>query len=147
MNDGHCRRGEDDRFKLMFIDVKKADLNGIVPNDDKLYRKLPPSIRGLTHLTSTRGICVRLKRWLYGMRPAAAALEPSYAVGFERGRASPAVFYCKNLQVRDVIHGDHFAFLGYLEALKSVDAYVRSWNELTIRGRATRRMASTRLRF
>jgi len=49
--------------KLLFIDVKKAHLNGVVPDDVYAYVVLPD------------GRVWRLKRWLYGMRPAANAWE------------------------------------------------------------------------
>ena len=61
----------------MFIDVKKAHLNGKVPDDEFAFVKLPD------------GKIWRLKRWLYGMRSAAQAWEEEYAskmidIGFAR---------------------------------------------------------------
>ena len=127
MNDEVCRRKKrHERLKLMFVDVKKAHLNGVVPEDEFVYIDLD-------------GKCLRLKRWLYGMRPAAAAWEADYAeklrsVGFQRGRAAPTIFYCEELQVRGVVHGDDFTFLGYLEDLKVVEEHMRSWYDLKVRG-------------
>ena len=42
MNDEHCRRGGNERLKLMFIDVKKAHLNGFLKEDEFAYIELPP---------------------------------------------------------------------------------------------------------
>ena len=72
----------------MFIDVEKDHLNGGVAEDEFAYILLPKEVGG--------GVG-RLRRWLYGMRPAASAWEDHYAmrlkeVGFERGRAAPTAF-------------------------------------------------------
>ena len=53
------RRG----IKIMLIDVKKAHLNGVVKEGENAYIELPGE-------AGRRGMCGRLKRWLYGMRPA-----------------------------------------------------------------------------
>ena len=70
------------RYKLMFMDVKKAHLNGRLQDNEFAYVYLPEEAGG--------GVA-RLRRWLYGMRPAAKAWEEDYArnlrdAGFERGR-------------------------------------------------------------
>ncbi len=49
-------------MKLMFIDVKKAHLNGTC--DDEVCVERPEEER-------RPGLCARVKRWLYGMRGAA----------------------------------------------------------------------------
>ena len=90
-NDEPCRRGGDERLKLMFVDVRKAHLNGHLEDHENAFVAFPAE-RG------ERGRCVRLKRWLYGMRPAAAAWEADYAaklrdIGFMQGRAAPTVFF------------------------------------------------------
>ena len=71
---------KDGHVKLMYIDVKKAHLNGEVDYDDFAYITLPKEVGG--------GVG-RLRRWLYGMRPAASAWEEHYAAnlkneGYER---------------------------------------------------------------
>ena len=53
--------------KLMLIDIKKAHLNSFLTEDECAFVTLP------------NGQCVRLKRWLYGMRPAASAWEKDYS--------------------------------------------------------------------
>ena len=53
------------KMKLMFIDVKKAHLNGVCERDD-VYVELPSE-------AGAPGKCGRLLRWLYGMREAAQA--------------------------------------------------------------------------
>ena len=52
------------RMKLLFIDVRKAHLNGVC--DQEVYVELPKE-------AEVEGKCGRLKRRLYGMRPAAQA--------------------------------------------------------------------------
>jgi hypothetical protein len=58
------------RMKLLFIDVRKAHLNGVY--DQEVYVELPKE-------AEAEGKCGRLKRWLYGMRPAAQAWEKDYS--------------------------------------------------------------------
>ena len=91
--------------KLMLIDIKKAHLNGFLTKDECAFVMLPNSK------------CVRLRRWLYGMRPAASTWEKDYseklsALGFKKGVAAPTVFYCESKNVRCVVHGDDFTFTG-----------------------------------
>jgi hypothetical protein len=78
--------------KLMFIDVKKAHLNGFLDDDEQAFIQLPNEAKH-------EGGCGRLRRWLYGMRPAASAWEKDYsdklaALGFKKGVAAPTVFFC-----------------------------------------------------
>ena len=54
---------KDGQVKLMYIDVKKAHLNGEVDDDDFAYITLPKEVGG--------GVG-RLRRWFDGMRPAAS---------------------------------------------------------------------------
>ena len=64
------------KYKLLFIDVKKAHLNGKVLEDEWAYVVLPAEAGG--------GVA-RLRRWLYGMRPAARAWEEDYAAKLVQG--------------------------------------------------------------
>ena len=87
--------------KLAFVDIKKAHLNGKLGEDEYAYVGLPPEAGG--------GVG-RLKRWLYGMRPAASAWEEDYAakletIGFARGRSAPTVFINEVSGVRLVVWG------------------------------------------
>ena len=105
---------KDGQVKLMYIDVKKAHLN----DDDFAYITLPKKVGG--------GVG-RLRRWLYGMRPAASAWEEHYAAnlkneGYERGRAAPTAFTNKETGVRVVVWGDDFTFLGRERYLKEIGA-------------------------
>ena len=61
-------------MQLMFIDVRKAHLNGICDRDDT-YVDLPKEARA-------PGMCGKLRRWLYGMRPAAQGWEEDYVAKF-----------------------------------------------------------------
>ena len=63
-----CREKPCERNKIMLIDVKKPHLNGEVPEDEKVIVLLPSE-------------AARLKRWLYGMHPAAKAWDPAHEGG------------------------------------------------------------------
>ena len=84
-----CREKSCEMYKIMLIDVKKAHLNGEVPEDEKVFVLLPSE--------AGRGVA-RLKRWLCGMRPAAKAWEEHYATqltnegGFRRASQPPPSF-------------------------------------------------------
>ena len=80
-----------------------------------------------------------MKRWIYGMRPAASAWEADYleklkGIGFRRGRAAPTVIFCERLQVRGVVHGDDFTFVGFKKDLLEVKSEMEKWYELKLRG-------------
>jgi hypothetical protein len=82
------RKGGRMRRKLFFVDVKKAHLNGKVPAEVDAFVRLPD------------GRVWKLRRWLYGMRPAAQAWEDDFAaklasIGFVRGKSAPTVFFRK----------------------------------------------------
>ena len=120
------RRGRWRKQKIMLIDVTKAHLNGRVPEDIHAYVELPD------------GTCWRLKRWLYGMRPAASYWEADYAermeaVGFIRGKAAPTVFHNPRTGVRCVVHGDDFTFTGCDIDLADMAKEMKSWYELKVR--------------
>ena len=94
--------------KLMFIDIKKAHLNGKLREDEFAYVQLPEEAGG--------GVG-RLRRWLYGMRPAASAWEEEYSdtvvtAGFMRGKSAPTVFWNPRSDARLVVWGDDFTVLG-----------------------------------
>jgi hypothetical protein len=113
--------------KLLFIDVKKAHLNGIVPDEVYAYVELPD------------GKIWRLKRWLYGMRPAANAWESDFTKrligeGFARGKASPTVFFRKSTGCRCVVHGDDFTFLADDWEVKQLVKRMQEWYEIKVRG-------------
>ena len=61
------RRRDGGVRKLLFIDVRKAHLNPICEED--VYVELPAEVG------ESEGKCGKLKHWLYGFRPAAAAWE------------------------------------------------------------------------
>ena len=111
----------------MLIDVKKAHLNGVVSDDVYAYVRLPD------------GRIWRLRRWLYGMRPAAQAWEEDYArkletLGFVRGKSAPTVFFRPTTRCRCVVHGDDFKFSGYADELKEVADKMREWYDLKVQG-------------
>ncbi len=106
-------RGEvDSLWKIMFIDVKKAHTYATC-DDDGAYIQLPPE-------DFEEGKCGKLKRWLYGMRNAASAWEKDFTenlreLGMKAGISSSVVFCDAARQVRCVVRGDDFTFLGWGE--------------------------------
>ena len=86
-----------------------------------------------------KGKCGRLRRWLYGMRPAAKAWEEEYAgrlvsIGFLRGKAAPTVFYHPAWKVRIVVHGDDFTMTGEQRHLDAVKKAMQGWYTITVKG-------------
>ena len=125
---GKCSRGP---LKLMFVDVKKAHLNGKLAADEFAFVQLPAEAGG--------GVG-RLRRWLYGMRPAAQAWEKEYSkrlvneAGYIKGRASSSVFHHPVTGVRLVVWGDDFTFLGHELDLQEVLAQMGRWYDIKMRG-------------
>ena len=120
------------RRKLMFIDVKKAHLNGRLQGDEEAYIELPEG-------WSSPGKCGKLKRWLYGMRNAASAWERDYTrelvkIGFVPGVTAPIVFYHPAWEVQCVVHGDDFTFLGWERDLEHIASKMSEAYSLKIRG-------------
>jgi hypothetical protein len=114
-------------YKILLIDVKKAHLNGEVPEDVRAYVKLPD------------GKCWRLKRWLYGMRPAASAWEEDFTkkmekAGYKAGEAASTVFYNKETEGRCVVHGDDFTFVAPEGEIRRMTKLMGEWYEIKVRG-------------
>ena len=119
------------KMKLMFIDVKKAHLNAKVGEDEFVYVSLPEEARA-------EGKVGRLRRWLYGMRPAASAWEDDYALrlagaGYVRGVAAPTTFYNRDTDGKCVVHGDDFTFLASEEELKRMEGAMKAWYEIKVK--------------
>jgi hypothetical protein len=119
-------------MKLMFIDVKKAHLNGFLEPGELAYVSLPDGC-------CAPGRCGRLNRWLYGMRPAASAWEKDFtdrlkAMGFKAGKSAPTVFFDEGRGIRCVVHGDDFTFLGWEWDLMDVMKGMEKSYELKMRG-------------
>ena len=96
------------KHKLLFIGARKAHLNGTC--DEEVYVALPIE-------AAAPGKCGRLRKWLYGCRGAAQGWEEDYTtrleeIGFKAGAYAPTVFHRQEWDVRAVVHGDDFTFLG-----------------------------------
>ena len=127
---GRRRRNGLEEVKLLFVDVRKAHLNSEC--DEEVWVELPEEFHEW-------GRFARLKRWLYGMRKAAAKWEEDYAkkleeVGFRRGVGSPTVFFNAETEVRLVVHGDDFTFAGVRRELEKLSATMQEWYEVKVRG-------------
>ncbi len=97
----------------MFIDIAKAHLSGKCGDDEFVYELAPMG-------WGAAGACWRPQRWLCGMRPAASALEANYSVkpaefGMMKGKSAPTVFYDRGRDLRCVVRGGDFTFLGWSE--------------------------------
>ena len=118
--------------KLLFVDARKAHLNPECLED--VYIQLPDEVG------SRPGFCGKLNFWLYGFRPAANAWEKHYAallegVGFQRGLASPVIFYHPLPDLSCVVHGDDFTVEGEGKELDWIQELMASWFEIKVRGR------------
>ena len=125
-------RGDGKSRKMLLIDVKKAHLNPECKEDVFIWL---PEEAG-----EGRGAVGKLRRWLYGFRPAAAAWENHYAeklesVAFERGVATPVSFYHRGKDVSLVVHGDDFTFEGDDEGLDWAEQHMKEWFEVKVRAR------------
>jgi hypothetical protein len=104
--------------KIMVMDARKAHLHAKV--DRLIYVNLPPEVR-------KPGMCARLRRCLYGTRDAPARWEKFLAaelakMGFVQGLSSPCCFYHPQMELRCVVHGDDFMFVGLAAALTWAEA-------------------------
>ena len=118
--------------KMLLIDVKKAHLNSECTED--VFIELPEEVG------AAKGKVGKLRRWLYGFRPAAAAWEAHYAnkleeVGLRRGLATPVSFYHEENDVNLVVHGDDFTFTGDDASLSWVEELMSKWYEVRVRAR------------
>ena len=117
--------------KLLFLDVRKAHLNGVCNVD--AYVALP------VEAGEPPGKVGKLRHWLYGFRPAGHAWEKDYSdklatVGMVKGKASPVLFFNKETGLMCVVHGDDFTFLGEECDLINIKAKMEEWYEVTDRG-------------
>ena len=84
------------------------------------------------------GMCGKLSLWLYGFRPAAAALESLYAsllegVGFKRGLGCGVVFCHAGRDVSLAVHGDDFTLCALEEDLVWIKELMPTWFDVKIR--------------
>ena len=94
--------------KLLVIDARKAHLHAMAGRE--VYVDLPPEQR-------VPGMCARLNRCFYGTRDAPARWEAFLAeqltlMGFTRGKASTCCYQHTARDLRCIVHGDDFVFIG-----------------------------------
>jgi hypothetical protein len=130
---GDWRRGNaDDVWRVMFIDVKKAHLKAVC-EDTCAFVSLPDE-------DLEEGYCGKLNRWLYGMRGAAHGWEKEFThkltcvAGFKVGLYAPTVFHHELRQLRCVVHGDDFTFIGNSANLAWIADLMSQWYEIKMRG-------------
>ena len=127
-----ANRGEGKARKMLLIDVKKAHLNPECK--EEVHVELPREAGAGPNQIG------KLKHWLYGFRPTAAAWENHYAEklqseGFSRGLATPVSFYHEANDVSLVVHGDDFTFVGEDRELDWVEGLMKRWYEVKVRAR------------
>jgi hypothetical protein len=84
------------------------------------------------------GMCGRLVRWLYGMRPAAKAWGDDYlakllGAGFRRGVASPTCFFHPVWGMRIIVRGDDFTIAGKQGRLDEFTRLMGGWYLMTVK--------------
>ena len=94
--------------KILVIDARKAHLHAMAGRE--VFVDLPPEQHG-------PGMCARLNRCFYGTRDAPARWEAFLAeqlklMAFTRGKASQCCYQYATRDLRCIVHGDDFVFLG-----------------------------------
>ena len=122
-------RGKRGARKLLLIDAKKAHLNPKCEKD--VFIQLADEAGG--------GVG-KLRFWLYGFRPAAAAWEEHYARkfvehGFRRGVANPVCFHHVKRDISVVVHGDDFTISAAEDDLNWIEQEINGWFEVKVRAR------------
>jgi hypothetical protein len=128
---GYTRNNERAGMKLEFIDVKRAYFHAPAKRD--VYVRLPNE-------DAEKGKCGKLLKSMYGTRDAAQNWEEAYTSvmsksGFQRGIASPCLFYHRQLNLRAVIHGDDLTLLGHEKELNKFREAIKASFEVKFRGR------------
>ena len=105
-------------------------MNGVVKDEERAYVSMPGD---------PPGRCRRLRKWLYGMRPAANAWEEDFSgklagMGLKAGKSSSVVFCDVEREVRCVVHGDDFTFLAYEDDLERLRVAMSEAYLMTVRG-------------
>ena len=116
-------------YKLRFIDIKRAYFHAKCIRD--VYVDLPPQ-------DMQEGMCGKLEKAMYGTRDAAQNWERQYEstflnLGFSQGKSSPCVFYHLDRDLRVVVHGDDFTFMGEDSSLQWITLELQKVYELKVR--------------
>ena len=113
-------------LKIGLWDISRAHFYGVPKR--RIYIQLPDE-------DASPGMVGRLTKSMYGTQDAPNIWQQHYTqllikAGYLRGKSNGSVFYHPTLGVRVLVHGDDFMALGDAEALKEVDALLRSAYEL-----------------
>ena len=115
---------------MRFFDISRAHFYGKA--ERAVYIELPDTEADGVH-------CGLLKKSMYGTQDASAIWQRDYtavleADGHKPGKANPALFYNKNIDLRSLVHGDDFCALGDDEALDELEKTLRSKYDLKVTG-------------
>ncbi len=122
-------------YKVLFIDIKRAYFHAKCIRD--VYVDLPEQ-------DQQEGMCGKLEKAMYGTRDAAQNWEREYEsafinLGFQQGKSSPCLFYHPDKDLRVVVHGDDFTFLGDDSNLKWITEELKKvYGQSALRSRAVR---------
>ena len=124
-------KGMSKPLKLLFIDVRRAYF--YAKSKRPVFVQLPEE-------DASEGQCGRLEVSMYGTRDAAANWEAEYTNalvedGFNPGVSTPCAFYNPRRDLRCVVHGDDFTFLGTDEELNWIEKRFKERYEIKVRGR------------
>lgn len=124
-------KGSSKPLKLLFVDVKRAYFYAKCKRP--VFVKLPDE-------DSADGQCGRLEVSMYGTRDAASNWEEEYTnslvkFGFNPGVSTPCAFYNAERDIKCVVHGDDFTFLGTDDDLSWIQKKMSERYEVKIRGR------------
>ena len=127
---GKSQRPRKGHRKLLFIDVKRAYFYAKAIRN--VYIKLPDEDR-------QDGKVGKLAKSMYGTRDAASNWEAQYvefcrSAGLTPGVSSVCAFYNEERDLRAVVHGDDFTYLGYEEDLQWIIDKMKQTFEIKIRG-------------
>ena len=119
--------------KILLIDVKKAHLHAAAVRD--VYVELPPELK-----EKYPGKCWKLRKCLYGTKHAPARWEAHYTeklegLGFIRGKASSCCFMHPDREIRCVVLGDDFTFVGKDANLSWVEKHMSKTFLCKVEGR------------
>ena len=81
----------------------------------------------------------KLKRWIYGSRPAANAWEEDFEekcsnAGFEQGKSCSTVFFRESIGCRLVVDGDDFTFASWEDEIPKLLDDMKSWYDIKVSG-------------
>ena len=116
----------------MFIDARKAHLNGVVDDQEWVFVELPPEFHVYGRFCEDEAFAIWHEEggYLVGKELRGEVGRS----GFEGSRAAPTTFYNPVTKVRLVVHGDDFTFSGTQVELEKIRGLFKKWYDVKDRG-------------